>query len=101
MNVISNINGKKIVGTFYEKELKKTNQDFKVEFKVEKVIKRKDDKLYNKWKGYDHSFNSWIDKNISLYRISYFPEPHTHSKIKIEADTQQMLIHQNLLKILI
>ena len=26
------------------------------------VIKKKGDKLYAKWKGYDRSFNSWIDK---------------------------------------
>ena len=32
------------------------------EFMVEKVTKRKGDKLYVKWKGYDSSFNSWIDK---------------------------------------
>ena len=25
-------------------------------------MKKKDDKLYVKWKGYDSSFNSWIDK---------------------------------------
>ena len=48
---------KKVKST--EKELQKTNQK---EFRVEKVIKRKDDKLYVKWKGYDSSFNSWIDK---------------------------------------
>ena len=30
--------------------------------RIEKVIKRKGDKLYVKWKGYDNSFNSWIDK---------------------------------------
>ena len=48
------------MGTFYEKELQKTNQK---EFRIEKVIKRKCDKLYVKWKGYDNSFNSWIDKN--------------------------------------
>ena len=30
---------------------------------MEKVIKRKDDKLYVKWKGYDNSFNSLINKN--------------------------------------
>ena len=48
-----------IAGTFYEKELRKTNQK---EFRIEKVIKRKDDKLCVKWKGYDNSFNSWIDK---------------------------------------
>ena len=57
--VISDLKGEEIVGTFYEKELQKTNQK---EFRVEKVIKRKGDKLYVKWKGYDSSFNSWIDK---------------------------------------
>ena len=57
--VINDLNGEEIVGTFYEKELQKTNQK---EFRVEKVIKRKGDKLYVKWKGYDSSFNSWIDK---------------------------------------
>ena len=48
-----------ITGTFYEKELQKTNQE---EFRIEKEIKRKGDKMYVKWKGYDNSFNSWIDK---------------------------------------
>ena len=57
--VINDLNGEQIIGTFYEKELQKTNQE---EFRIEKVIKRKDDKLYVKWKGYDSSFNSWIDK---------------------------------------
>ena len=57
--VISDLNGGETVATFYEKELQKTNQK---EFKVEKVIKKKDDKLYVKWKGYDSSFISWIDK---------------------------------------
>ena len=57
--VIIDLKGEKIVGTFYEKELKKTNQK---KFRVEKLIKRKGNKLYVKWKGYDSSFNSWIDK---------------------------------------
>ena len=50
---ISRINVKKIVGTLYEKKLQETNQK---EFRVEKVIKRKDDKLYAKWKGYNNYF---------------------------------------------
>ena len=58
-NVINDLNGEDIIGTFYEKELQKTNQK---EFRTEKVIKRKGDKVYAKWKGYDNSFNSWIDK---------------------------------------
>ena len=57
---INDLNGEEIAGTFYENELQKTNQK---EFRVEKVIKRKGDKLYVKWKGYDNSFNSWINKN--------------------------------------
>ena len=57
--VINNHNGEQIIGTFYQKELQKTNQQ---EFRIEKVLKRKVDKLYVKWKGYDSSFNSWIDK---------------------------------------
>ena len=57
--VLNDLNGEQIIGTFYEKELQATNQR---EFRVEKVIKRKGDKLYVKWKGYDNSFNSWIDK---------------------------------------
>ena len=56
-------NGEEIIGTFYEKELQKTNQK---EFKIEKVIKRKGDKLYVKQKGYGNSFNSWIDKKDLL-----------------------------------
>ena len=52
--VISNLNGEQIVGTFCEEELQKANQK---EFRVEKIKKRKGDKLYVKWKGYDSSFN--------------------------------------------
>ena len=57
--VISGLNGEEVVGTFYLKELQKTHQK---EFRTEKVIKRKGYKLHVKWKGYDSSFNSWIDK---------------------------------------
>ena len=56
---ISDLNGEPIVGSFSEKELQKTNQE---KFRIGKVIKKKGDKLYVKWKGYDNSFNSWIDK---------------------------------------
>ena len=52
------MNGEKLFETFHEEELQKTNQE---ELKIEKVIKRKGNKLYVKWKGYN-SFNSWIDK---------------------------------------
>ena len=57
--IISDLKGKEIVGTFYEKELQKANQK---EFKIIKAIKRNSDKLYVQSKGYSSSFNSLIDK---------------------------------------
>ena len=56
---INDLNGKEISGTFSEKELQKTNRN---EFTIEKVIKRKGDKLYVKWKGYNNLLNSRINK---------------------------------------
>ena len=43
--VINDLNGEEIVGAFYKNELQKANQK---EFRIEKVIKRKGDKLYVK-----------------------------------------------------
>ena len=57
--IINDLNGEEITGKFYERELQKTNQK---EFRIEKVIRKKGDKLHIKWKGYNNSFNSWIDK---------------------------------------
>ena len=57
--VINDLNDEEIIGTFYENELQGTKLN---EFRIEKAIKRKSDKLYVKWKGYDNSFNTWIDK---------------------------------------
>ena len=57
--VIDDLNAEEITGTFYEKELQKIDQQ---EFRIEKVIKEKGDKLYVKRKGYDNSYNSWIVK---------------------------------------
>ena len=56
---VNDLNGEKIIGVFYENELQKTNQK---ELKIEKVIKRKGDKPYAKWKGYNNLFNSWINQ---------------------------------------
>ena len=62
---ISDFKGGEIVGTYYEKESqkkKKKKKKIRKEFRYEKVIKRKGNKLYVKWKGEDNTFNSWIDK---------------------------------------
>ena len=58
--IIIDLNGEEIIGNFYKQKLQKTNQQrFKNQ---EKVIERKGNGLYVKWKGNDNSFNSWTDK---------------------------------------
>ena len=52
--VINDLSGEEMFGTFYEKELQKIDQQ---EFRIEKVIKKKGNKLYVKWKGYDNLFS--------------------------------------------
>ena len=54
----------KLLEVFMKKN-KKTNQK---EFRLKRVLKRKGDKLHVKWKGYDNSFNSWIDKKDLLQK---------------------------------
>ena len=46
---------KKLLEQFTKSNCKQTNQE---EFKIEKVIKKKSDKLDIEWKGYDNLFNS-------------------------------------------
>ena len=57
--VISDLIGEEITGSFHEKEWQKTSQE---KFRIEKLVKRKGDKLYVKWKGHDSRFNSGIDE---------------------------------------
>ena len=57
--VIRDLDDEKVIGISYKNKLQKANQK---EFRIEKVIKKKSDKLYVKWKWYDNSFNSWISK---------------------------------------
>ena len=81
--VINDLNGEEIIGTFYKKELRKTNQQ---EFRIQKIIKGKGDKLYVRWKDYDNSFSSWIIKKdlvlfycLQLHCIKmsqYFSKPY-------------------------
>ena len=56
---ISDLKDKEIVKTFYEMKFQKNNQK---EFRMEKKLKEKAVNYMLNWKGYDNSFNSWIDK---------------------------------------
>ena len=57
------LKAKKLLERFTKNELQKTNQE---DFRVKKLIKKKDDKLYIKWKGCDSSFNCYIDKKDTV-----------------------------------
>ena len=55
--------------------------------RVEKVIKRKGDKSYVKWKDYDSFFNGWIDKKDIVEMDEYFPESKfLGGRVKIELE---------------
>ena len=58
---------------FYVTEMEKANQKH---FRAEKLIKSKGGKLYVKRKGYDHSFNSWVDNKDVAIQNDLFPEPY-------------------------
>ena len=65
--VINDLNGEEIIGSFYEKESQKTSQkEFTIENYMLNYMIKLNDKLYVKWKGYDNSFNIWIDKKDLL-----------------------------------
>ena len=82
--VINDLNGEEIVGTFYEKELRKTN---KKDLRIEEVIKKKGDKSYVKWKGYNNSFNTWMDKKDIVKMSEYFPKPKSLGEnVRVELD---------------
>ena len=59
---IKDLNDEIVKGIFYEKELQKT-RNTSDEYIIEKILKINKNKIYVKWKGYNSSFNSWIDKN--------------------------------------
>ena len=61
--LIEEIIKEEVIGTFYENKLQKPNQE---KIRAEKVIKRKRNKLYVKWKGSYNPFNSCIDKKMLL-----------------------------------
>ena len=62
MYKLKDMNDEIIEGSFYEKELQKTKSTTG-EYIIEKIIKTKNYKIHVKWRGYNNSFNSWINKN--------------------------------------
>ena len=49
-------------GTFYAQDLQKVTVSDDQLYRIEKVLKRKGNKLFVQWKGWPDKYNSWIDK---------------------------------------
>ena len=54
--------GTSVEGTFYHQDLQKVTVKDDDLFRVEKIIKRKGDKVLVRWKGWPDKYDSWIEK---------------------------------------
>ena len=57
---INEWDGTPLTGTFYGEDLQKVMDD--ALFRVEKIVKRKGDKVLVRWKGWPDKYDSWIKK---------------------------------------
>ena len=60
---LKDLNGNKIDGMFYQEELLKTNMKENDLYIIEKIIKKIGNKYLVKWRGYDDTFNSYVNEN--------------------------------------
>ena len=57
------MNNEIIQGIFYEKELQLSKMKEDGLYIIEKIIRKVGNKYLVKWKGYDDSFNSYVNRN--------------------------------------
>ena len=57
---VKELDGTAIEGTFYAQELQRVHVDDQTVWRIEKVLKRRGDRLYVQWKGWPSKYNSWI-----------------------------------------
>jgi hypothetical protein len=62
--LLDDLNGNPIQGGFYRQEIKKTH--FPHTYLVEKILKRKGDRVFVRWLGFPTSQDSWVHKNEIL-----------------------------------
>ena len=59
---INEWDGTPVKGTFYAEDVQKVNVTDDDLFRIEKIVKRKGDKVLVRWKGWPDKYDSWIDK---------------------------------------
>ena len=81
------LKAKKLLERFTKKNSKQKTRKKQKEFRVEKVIKRKGNRVHVKWKGYDSSLSGCVNKKGIISRREYFPEPTpSGERVKVELD---------------
>ena len=60
--------GEPVQGTLYDQELQLSLQEI---FRIERVIRKKKNQVFVKWKGYSDALNSWVPlTDLEMLRIS-------------------------------
>jgi len=54
--------GTPLEGTFYAQELQKVSLKDDDLFRIDKIVRRKGDKVLVRWKGWPVKYDSWVDK---------------------------------------
>ena len=82
------LKAKKLLERFTKKNSKKKNKKKnRKSLELKKVIKRKGNRVYVKWKGYDSSLSGCVNKKGIISRREYFPEPTpSGERVKVELD---------------
>lgn len=60
---IEELEGTPIQGTFYKQDLQRVTVPDNDLFRIEKILKRRGNKVFVQWKGWPDKYNSWIEKS--------------------------------------
>ena len=54
--------GTQVKGTFYAEDLQKVTVEDDDLFRIDKIVKRKGDKVLVHWKGWPDKYDTWLNK---------------------------------------
>ncbi|XP_066600147.1 uncharacterized protein [Prorops nasuta] len=90
--LLQDLSNNDIKGAFYEQELSEVKD--KNVYLVEKILRKKGNKVFVKWLGFDKSHNSWIDKDNVFYSLEWWLL--TNSKMSFLSKNSKHLRQTNI-----